>query len=264
MLTADDLLTEPAARRASLARDAAAALTAHGWRTTHAARHSAGTADIAAQRSWSRGRLTARVLLVIRCDSRDARLVFTTLEDAADRLPSYSLGDDDPRQRRALAGLLDDAQLHAAAYPREKALIEPAHLDAPRARTRVAAIADTVLDEAFASIDAVKNDLLQHDLDVIGDDMDIDRDAAMQSATDMAHHCDSIYPIVLTDAELWSIPEQRRHDWIRVERASLAGQERQWIDVVHAFPSYAGALTRHISAVYRKRRFAPAGASFRS
>src|SRR6266498_2536707 len=134
MLTADDLLTHPAARRLALARDAAAALTANGWRVKQAARHAAGTADIAAERSWSRGRLTARVRLVIRCDSREERLVFSALDDAADRIPFYSLGDDDPQQRRMLAKLFDDAQPHEAVYPREKALIAPAQLNAPRAR----------------------------------------------------------------------------------------------------------------------------------
>src|SRR5437764_13760254 len=109
MAIADDILTHPAARRLALARDAAAALAAHGWRVTHAARHSGGTADLAADRSWSRGRLTARVRLVIRCDSRDERLVFSSLgSDLADRLPFYSLGDDDPAQRRALCKLFDD------------------------------------------------------------------------------------------------------------------------------------------------------------
>ena len=264
MAIADDLLTEPAARRASLARDAAATLAAHGWRVTQAARHSAGTADVAAERAWSRGRLTARMLLVIRCDSRDERLVFSTLDDAADRLPSYSLGDDDPAQRRALGKLFDDSQLHAAAYPRERALTEPARIDAPRARTRAAAIADEALDEGFASIDAVRRDLLQHDLDVISDDMDIDRDMAMQSALDMAYRCALIYPIVITDAELWSLPDRRRHDWLRIERASVVGHERQWIDVVSDLASYAETLTRSISAAYRKRRFAPEGASSRS
>src|SRR5262245_4515222 len=120
MLTADDLLTEPAARRASLARDAASALAASGWRVPYAARHSGGTADLAAERTWSRGRLSARVRLIVRCDARDQRLVFSALEPATDRLPSYSLGDDDPQQRRKLSELFDDAQLHAATYPRGK------------------------------------------------------------------------------------------------------------------------------------------------
>ena len=289
MPTANDLLTHPTARRPALARDAAAALAANGWRITHAARYSGGTADVAADRSWSRGRLTARVRLVIRCDSRDQRLVFSSLEDSTDRLPFYSFGDDDPAQRRALSRLFDGepspglrppspalrervdddtliSELHAAAYPRETALTEPARIDAPRARTRVAALADAVLDEAFASIDAVRRDLLQHDLDVIGDDLDIDRDFAAQAAIDAAHRCELIYPIVITDAELWALPRKQRRDWLRIERASLVGHERQWIDIVEAtgFASYAEALTRHLSAAYRKRRFAPAGASSRS
>src|SRR6266850_1719776 len=88
MPTVDDLLTHPAARRPTLAGGAAAALAANGWRVTHAARYSG--------RTWSRARMTARVRLVIRCDSRDERLVFSSLEVSSDRLPFYSLGDDDP------------------------------------------------------------------------------------------------------------------------------------------------------------------------
>jgi hypothetical protein len=260
----NDILAHPAARRLALADHAARVLGAHGWRVTRAAAHSAGIADLAAARTWSRGRLAARVRLVIRCDSRDERLVFASLGDAVDRIPFYSLGDDDPQQRRALAKLLDDALIHAAAYPREKAITEPAQIDALRARTRVAAVADPVLDEAFASVAAVQRDLLQHDLDVISDDMDIDHDMAMHAAVDAAQRCELIYPIVITDAELWTLPAKRRHDWLRVERASVVGQQRQWIDVVSAFDSFEEALTQHVNATYRKRRFAPADAFSRS
>src|SRR5881397_715856 len=107
----DDILTEPAARRLSVACDAATALAAEGWRVTPAATHSGGTADLAADRAWHRGRLSARVRLVIRCDSAAARLVFSSLPPAgiADRLPSYSFGEDDPPQRRALGAVFDDA-----------------------------------------------------------------------------------------------------------------------------------------------------------
>jgi len=261
----EEILTHPTARRPHLAGETASALAALGWRVTYSAHHSAGTADLAAERSWSRGRLTARVRLIIRCDARDERLVFPSLEgDLFDRLPSYSLGDDDPAQRRALAKLLDDAALHAAAYPRDIAVTEPARIDALHARRRVAAIHDPALDEAFASIDAVRHDLLQHDLDVIADDLDIDRDVAVESAIDAAHLCELLVPIVITDAELWSLPERRRHPWLRAERTSVVGHGRQWIDVAQDFASYAGALTRHVNAQYRKRRFAPAGASSRS
>jgi hypothetical protein len=261
----EEILTQPLARRSTLARDAATTLAALGWRVTYSAHHSAGTADLAAERSWSRGRLTARVRLIIRCDARDERLVFPSLEgEGFDRLPSYSLGDDDPAQRRALAKLLDDAALHAAAYPRDIAITEPARIDALHARTRAAAIHDPALDEAFASIDAVRHDLLRHDLDVIADDLDIDRDVAVESAVDAAHRCELLVPVVITDAELWSLPGRRRHPWLRAERASLVGHERQWVDVAQDFEGYAGALTRHVNAQYRKRRFAPAGASSRS
>ena len=42
MPIANDLLIHPTARRPALARDAAAALAANGWRVTHAAAHSGG------------------------------------------------------------------------------------------------------------------------------------------------------------------------------------------------------------------------------
>ena len=270
MAVIDDILAEPAARRLALARDAADALAASGWRMTYAAVHSGGTADLAAERTRTHNKLAARVRLIIHCDSRQQRFVLSSLDaPITDRLPFYSLGDDDPAQRRALAATLDPdliAQIHAAAYPRAIALTERAQIDAPPARAHVAAISDQVLDEAFASADAVRRDLLQHDLDVIRDDADIDRDFAAHGAIDAAHRCELLYPIVITDAELRSIPDKKRHDWLRVERTSLVGHQRQWIDLVHgaAFAHYADALTRHISAAYRKRRFAPADASSRS
>src|SRR5438105_4934040 len=137
MPTANDLLTHPTARRPALARDAAAALAANGWRVTHAARYSGGTADIAADRSWSRGRLRARVRVVIRCDSREERLVFSSLEESTDRLPFYSLGDDDPAQRRALSRLFDGEP--SPGRPPSPALRERVDDDAVVARLHAAA-----------------------------------------------------------------------------------------------------------------------------
>jgi len=262
MPAADDILAHPAARRLSLAHDAAASLAALGWRTARSAVHSGGTADVAADRSWSRGALAARVRLIVHCDARPERLLLSSLEASShDRLPSYSFGDDDPAQRRALAEIIlpaDLARLHRTAYPHEAAATEPARVDALPARARAAAARDEVLDEAFASVDAVRRDLLQYDLDVVRDDMDIDRDVAVETALHAAQRCELLQPIIVTDAELWSLPDRRRHDWIRIERSSLVGHERRWIDVVRgdAFASYADALTRHLAAIYRKRRFA--------
>jgi len=262
MATAESTLT--------LAHDAASALAANGWRPTLAAVHSGGIADVAADRVWSRGRLSAHVRLVVRCDSRSQRLVLPSLDvPAADRLPSYCLADDDPAQRRALASVIDPAlieRLHATAYPHAIALTEAAHIDALPARARAAAVRDAAIDEAFASIDAVRRDLLQHDLEVVRDDLDIDRDFAAGAMLDAACRLELLHPIVITDAELWSLPEKKRRDWIRLERSSLVGHERQWVDIVEggAFAAYAEALTRHVTASYRKRRFASGAASSRS
>jgi hypothetical protein len=262
MATAENTLT--------LAHDAAAALSANGWRTTLAAVHSGGTADVAADRTWSRGKLSARVRLIVRCDSCPQRLLLPAVATRADdRLPSYCLADDDPAQRRALASIIDPAligHLHAAAYPHAVALTDAARLDALPARARAAAVRGPAIDEAFASIDAVRRDLLQHDLDVLRDDLDIDRDFAAGAVLDAAHRLELLYAIVITDAELWSLPDKKRHDWIRLERSSLVGCERQWVDVVEgrAFAAYAEALTRHITASYRRRRFVTGAASSRS
>jgi len=255
----DEILADPAARRLSLTRDAAAALAGLGWRVTQSAVHSGGTADVAADRAWSRDALSARVRLLLRCDSRAERIVLSSLDRAHDdRLPCYTFGDDDLAQRRAVAEVIGVDRLRSVAYPREVAFIEPARIDALPARARAVAIRDAVLDEAFSSVDAVRRDLLQHDLDVVRDDLDIDRDVAAESALQAEQRCELLYPIVVTDAELWSLPERKRHDWIRVERSSLVGHERQWIDVVHgaAVAAYADALTRHVASSYRKRRFA--------
>src|SRR5947209_5641014 len=98
MPVADDILASPATRRLALARDAAAALTVLGWRATRSAVHSGGTADVAAERRWSRGKLTARVRLIIRCDAGSEQLVLSSVDTpaAADPLPTYAFGDDDP------------------------------------------------------------------------------------------------------------------------------------------------------------------------
>ena len=50
----------------SLTRDAAATLAPLGWRVTQSAVHSGGTADVAADRAWSRDALSARVRLILR------------------------------------------------------------------------------------------------------------------------------------------------------------------------------------------------------
>jgi hypothetical protein len=259
MATAEGTLT--------LAHDAASALTANGWRVTLAAVHSGGTADVAADRAWSRGKLFARVRLIVRCDWQpQRRFVLSALDAPADRLPSYCLADDDPAQRRAIASVIDPAliaQLHAAAYPHSHAVTEAGRLDALPARARAAAARDAAIDEAFASVDAVRRDLLQHDLDVVRDDFDIDRQVAAGAVLDAARRLELLYPIVITDAELRSLPDQKRRDWIRLERSSLVGHQRQWVDIVEgrAFAAYAGALTRHITASYRKRRFASGAAA---
>src|SRR5436190_7330269 len=111
MPSIDDILTEPAARRISIARNVDTSLAAAGWRTAQAAVHSGGTADVAADRVWSRGKLTARVRLVIRCDSRATRLVLSSMDapPSGERLPSYSFGDDDRLQRRSITESLGGA-----------------------------------------------------------------------------------------------------------------------------------------------------------
>ncbi|MEK6376053.1 MAG: hypothetical protein AABO58_25540 [Acidobacteriota bacterium] len=262
MVTAEGTLT--------LIHDAAAALTANGWRVSLAAVHSGGTADVAADRAWSRGKLSARLRLIVRCDSRPQRLLLSSVDaPATDRLPSYCLADDDPAQRRAIAAVIDPAlidRLHAAAYPHAIAVTEAAHLDALPAHARAAAVRDAAIDEAFASVDAVRRDLLRHDLDVVRDDLEIDRDFAAGAVLEAAHRLELLHPMVITDGELWSLPDKTRRDWIRLERSSLVGRERQWLDLVEgrAFAAYAGALTRHITAAFRKRRFATAVASSRS
>lgn len=271
MPIADDILIHPDARRLTLAHQTAAALEAHGWDVAQAVVHSAGTADVAAERIWSRSKLTARVRLIIRCHWRSDPLVFASAPQrpGGDRPLSYSFGDDDPAQRRALAELLDApliARIHAAAYPREVSVVEPAHVDAPPAADRGTGVLDSSINMAIVAADAVHVDLLDHDLDVVRDDLDIDRDAGTRAALDAVYRCELLYPIVVTSAEIRSLPQQRRHDWLRIERSSLVGSERRWIDVVEApaFASYADALTRHFNAAYRKRRFAPEGASSRS
>jgi hypothetical protein len=206
----------------------------------------------------------------VHCDATSERLLFPATDTTGgDPIPFYSLGDDDPAQRRALAAVASAeaiAQLHESAYPRDEARLRGARIDAMRARSRGAAISLPSLDDAFHAIDAVRSDLLAHDLDIVRDDLDLDRDSGVQTLLGGAMRCDLLYPIVITDATLWSLPDIRRHDWLRVERRSVVGHERRWVDIVNAedFAPYAQALTRHLNAALRKGRFAPAGASSRS
>src|SRR5947209_7207234 len=190
---ADDLLASPGA----------AALTAAGWRVMYAATHSAGVADLAAERRWSSGKLTARVRLVVHCDSSD-RLRFPAIYGGgADALPFYSLAEDEPRQRRALTLLAGPElveQLQAKAYPRDVALIRRAHIDPLPARARAAAISAAAIDDAFLAVEAIRGDLLAHDLDIARDDLELDRDAAAQTMFEAAHLAHPLHHFLEGDA----------------------------------------------------------------
>src|SRR5215212_5149463 len=232
-----------------------AGLAGHGWAARQGAACSGGGVDLAAERLWRRGELTARVRLIIEIpdDLNPLLLSPTPPPPTVACLPFYTLGDDDPEQRLAITAVLRChgldptpilAALHRAAYRRDLAVITPARVDPPAApRTAATFRAGSPIADAFRLVPAIRADLLRHDLDVLAGDL--------PAHVAAPPHCELLHPIVLTAAPLPS------RDWLRLERRAVVGAEWQWLDVVHSgFASaFVEMLTAHYEAAYRRRRF---------
>jgi hypothetical protein len=281
------ILEQTADRSLTVSRAAAAAFRPLGWQVTEGAATAAGTIDVAAHRLWRRDRLTARVRLAILCDAASRELVFarTAAPFADDSLASYALGDDTPPQRetirRALEPYVDGGAamraLHEAAYPRERSLVDAAHIAAPSARTHASGFRELdgatgferAAGVAFRAIDALRADLLQHDLDVIVDDLTLLDDGgeraqhARNALAFHAQHAELLHAIVVTAAPLGVLANAERAadaPWLRLARVPAVGSDAQWIDIVQsdAVDRYAAQITRHYEARFARRRFAPA------
>jgi hypothetical protein len=288
------ILESEAARSLALTRVVAGTLRDQAWQVTEGAFYSRGAVDVAAKRTWTSGEVTARLRLVAFCvSSAGGHLLFSQLPpDGENSLPAFSFGDDDPAQRDAIRQLLaryldaeavEDALhgLHAAAYPNEMAHTRAAHVVSPPARTCASGfreIDDTgraangaftlAVTDAFASADAIRDDLLRFELEVIGEDL---AGATAQERIEFASSafgqavsiCEHIHPVVVTDAPLTILGDGAKttdRAWLRLLRSSLLAAEQRWIDVVNeaAFPRYASMLTSHYDARYKRQRFKPA------
>jgi hypothetical protein len=282
----DEIRDNPAARSLVSARHVAARLTSHGWHVREGAVHSAGVADAVAGRSWRRGELAARVQLVVRCHAGGELLFSQTERAAEDILASYCAGDDLPEQRRGLALLLDSrdldsapimAALHRAAYPSDEAAAAAARIDAPPAKVHATAFREpragfepfaAVAAEAFASLDAIRNDLFARDCEVLDDDLDtLDTDAACQAhaghaLAELANTCELLHALVVTDAQLSVLSGGNRVNpaiAVRLRRQHVVTAEQTWIDIVQteAFDAYAETVSEYYERAFAKRRFKP-------
>lgn len=221
---------------------------AHGWSVREGAVCSGGTVDVVAERSWRRGAIEAQLRLLIQND--DDGVVVSPVADAPVSLPFYFFGDDEREQQRAISAVLAQhevdaapvlAAIHRAAYRGERAVVTPARVDPPAAPASASLSRGSL---PFHLTDAVRADLLQHDLDVLADDLP---DVVLPPA-----RCDLLHPIVLTSTPLPPV------GWARIHQPSVVGAESRWLDLVHhsATDAFVAMLTRHYSGAFRRRRFA--------
>jgi len=280
------LLDSPAARSLALGRSAATAFRALDWDAAEGVVSSAGGIDVAAERRWKSRSLQASVRLLIFSDGDPQReLLFAAAPVAASRLASYSLGDDILSQRETIRKTLVPhadagaalAILHAAAYPRERSAVHNAHVPPPPARAHASGFRqlggtngfEQIANAAFGALDTVRDELLRFDLEVVLDDLSLLDHAAERTAhagrmlADRSASCDLLHAIVVTEAPLSLLANAERlapAPWLRLERTTLIGGERRWIDVVQseALAAYTTAVASHYAAQFKRRRFTAA------
>ena len=283
----DEIRDNPAARSLVSARHVAARLTSQGWHVREGAIHSAGVADAVAGRSWRRDELAARVQLVVRCHAGGQLLFSETERTTEDILASYCAGDDLPEQRRALAVLLEsrglDANailtaLHREMYPSGGAPVASARIDAPPARVHATGFREPragfepftgLVDEAFASLDAIRNDLFARDCEVLEDDLEtLETDPrgdtpaahAAHALGELANTCELLHAVVVTDAQLSVLSGGNRVNpaiAVRLRRQHVVTSEHAWIDIVQAeaFDAWAETVTHYYERAFAKRKF---------
>jgi hypothetical protein len=245
-------------RTIALLREVSSTLESLGWSLREGASHSRGSVEIAAQRTWTRGELEAVLHLLIIIDPTEGELSFAdddpTIEDAP---IAFSLGDDDPEQRRALAAILDRdrlAWLHATAYPREESITAPARVVAPPARRSAPFVAgDESLTRAFDALDGVRDDLWKAAIEALAEDLEFLPEDAPAIIDPFLRRCDLLHAIVVTDRVM-------PNESVRLSMRRVVGAEHRWMDVVRSmtFADFASALTRHYDARLTKRNFTAA------
>lgn len=238
----EEIRNSTAGRSIGIIRDVAPSLRALGWMVREAAEHSAGVVDVAATRISRRKGVETRVHLLIHCHA-GSRVLFSEVErEVDDSVASYSIADDDLEQRRALTEVLGEFQMPAVAPPATIAPRAKAHAGSYRGDEAFALIADG----AFLSIEIVLNDLFEHDLDVLADDIDAGGNANELLAP-LTRRRDLVHVIIVTDAALTLVGDRiTDRDWLRIHRTRVAGAGGGWVDVVGAgaFAKYASAVTK--------------------
>jgi hypothetical protein len=231
MAAQDEIRNSAEGQSLALARAVAAAFRGLGWRTREGAAYAGGLVDVAATQAWDRPNRDTRVHVLVRCQ-RASRVLFSeSSRTAEDFIASYALGDT----------------MDLPAFPPPAA--PPARVHAAALRTEEEFRA--VVDEAFASIDAVLGELRAHDVDVVRDDVDAGGRESDAMAL-LARRRELVHAVVVTDSVLWTFGERlAKQPWIRLHRARVVGAEERWVDVVSvaAFEKYATAVTRY----YAKR-----------
>lgn len=225
MAMLDEIRNNPADRPLLLAQDVASVLLRLEWTVRQGAAHRFGIADVAASREWERKGGESRLHLVIRCHS-GSRVLFSTLARAEESVASLATSVVAPR-----------TTVRAAAFRADEAFAD-------------------VVDEAFASINGVLDDIAERNRCELEEDLadGRDRDEALAA---LARRRALVHAIIVTDAPLWTLTENRvaRAKAVRLHRTSVVSAESQWIDVVDAaaFADYAAASTRHYARVLGKR-----------
>ncbi|MDQ3280704.1 MAG: hypothetical protein M3Q69_04755 [Acidobacteriota bacterium] len=257
----DEVQASRAGRELLLVRAVRAALAALSWTTREGVTHGGGMVDVAAEREWTRSGRTAYVHLLAHCYS-GTRVLFSKADRGKAAVPSYSLGDDDSEQRRVLTaafGAEAVEKLHRGGFRRGRAVTARSPIAAPNARVHAAAFRDeesfaSVANAALSSIDHVLHDLFTYDHEVITDDLTdgTDEDLLFEAAS--RRHL--VHAIVVTDAALWTVEDERRIarvNAVRLHRGKVVGAEERWIDVIHAtaFADHANAVTNHYSRFLR-------------
>ncbi len=234
----DEIRNSPEGRALGLGRAVAGTFGQLGWITREGAAYASGLADVAATRSWERKNRETRVHVVVRCEFAGRVLFSESSRATEDVIASHAAGDTIDFEKLAPAPpppAAPPARIHASAFRAE----EPVR---------------SVINEAFASIDAILRELRAHDLDVVRDDISAGADE-METLAPLSRRRDLVHAIVVTDAALSTLGETiKRHPWLRLHRARVIGADDRWIDVVSAdsVEKYATAVTRHYASTKRR------------
>jgi len=246
----------------------------HGWRATHGPYYNdpieakPRELDVSATKSWTTKRgIAVNLVLLVECKSAaSAAQLFAEQSGrvAADPLYYHWLAIDEDRPRNAIGNIVANANVmsrfHAAAYPRERAIVTPLLVNAPKAKHRASASRQASGKEGGALWDATQKVFaalygtiiteFELALKQIEEDLQAADSPAFAEKV-LAQAIENLilfHPIVSIESPLVLVDESGKTtdvDWCRVERGRVFGVERQWVDVVNAehFEAFASQLT---------------------